>query len=253
MMSGIMIESVLSHEKVETSTIVIIDPRILFRESLLCQIQMKGDAPNVLGVCTVTHWQQVAPAHPGASVIVIAATHRRVAQMRSELDTLAIISPGVPVILLSEIEDDHQVTEAMRRGLRGFIPMTSSLKVAQSAIALVLAGGRFVPSELLCAIPAPQVPEPRGADAVRLTEREAAVLGGLQIGKPNKVIAYELNMCTNTVKVHVRNIMKKLQAKNRTELAYLVNTRGVVSSAPHLGGAWFHARPLAEHAAAQPS
>jgi DNA-binding NarL/FixJ family response regulator len=48
---------------------------------------------------------------------------------------------------------------------------------------------------------------------------EVAVIRALQQGKPNKVIAYELNMCESTVKVHVRNLMKKMKAKNRTDLA----------------------------------
>jgi DNA-binding NarL/FixJ family response regulator len=52
-----------------------------------------------------------------------------------------------------------------------------------------------------------------------VTAREAAVIRALQQGKPNKVIAYELNMCESTVKVHVRNLMKKMKAKNRTDLA----------------------------------
>ena len=42
--------------------------------------------------------------------------------------------------------------------------------------------------------------------------------------KPNKIIAYELNMCESTVKVHVRAIMKKLKARNRTEVAYLYSS-----------------------------
>lgn len=41
----------------------------------------------------------------------------------------------------------------------------------------------------------------------------------IQRGKSNKIIAYELGMCESTVKVHVRRIMKKLKAKNRTEVA----------------------------------
>jgi DNA-binding CsgD family transcriptional regulator len=59
------------------------------------------------------------------------------------------------------------------------------------------------------------VPRPSGG----VTAREAAVVRALQQGKSNKVIAYELNMCESTVKVHVRNLMKKMKARNRTDLA----------------------------------
>jgi DNA-binding NarL/FixJ family response regulator len=53
--------------------------------------------------------------------------------------------------------------------------------------------------------------------------RQAAVIEALRQGKPNKIIAYELEMRESTVKVHVRNIMKKLKARNRTEVAYIGN------------------------------
>lgn len=56
-----------------------------------------------------------------------------------------------------------------------------------------------------------------------LTSRETAVAKGLRMGKANKIIAYELNMCESTVKVHVHNIMKKLKATNRTEAAYRIS------------------------------
>ncbi|WP_292232421.1 LuxR C-terminal-related transcriptional regulator [Mesorhizobium sp.] len=41
-------------------------------------------------------------------------------------------------------------------------------------------------------------------------------------GKPKKIIGYELNMCENTVKAHIRSIMKKLKATNRTQIAYRI-------------------------------
>jgi DNA-binding NarL/FixJ family response regulator len=54
----------------------------------------------------------------------------------------------------------------------------------------------------------------------RLTSRQMMVLSHLQQGKANKIIAHELNMSESTVKVHVRNIMRKMGATNRTEAAY---------------------------------
>jgi DNA-binding NarL/FixJ family response regulator len=50
-----------------------------------------------------------------------------------------------------------------------------------------------------------------------------AVIEMIRQGKANKTIAYELNMCESTVKVHVRNIMKKLRARNRTQVAFIAN------------------------------
>lgn len=58
-----------------------------------------------------------------------------------------------------------------------------------------------------------------------LTPRQLAVLKCLREGKANKVIAYELDMCESTVKVHVRNILKRLGATNRTQAVYLTFNR----------------------------
>ena len=55
------------------------------------------------------------------------------------------------------------------------------------------------------------------------TMRQAEVVQALRKGKANKIIAYELNLRESTVKVHIRNIMKKLKATNRTEVAYKIN------------------------------
>ena len=55
------------------------------------------------------------------------------------------------------------------------------------------------------------------------TLRQAEVVQALRKGKANKIIAYELNLRESTVKVHIRNIMKKLKATNRTEVAYKLN------------------------------
>jgi DNA-binding NarL/FixJ family response regulator len=56
------------------------------------------------------------------------------------------------------------------------------------------------------------------------TDRQFAVIEKLREGKANKIIAHELNMRESTVKVHIRNIMRKLRATNRTQVAYLYQT-----------------------------
>jgi DNA-binding NarL/FixJ family response regulator len=91
--------------------------------------------------------------------------------------------------------------------------------IAVEAVRFVLAGGTYVPMDCVLAT-GPDLPaSPASRPSSGVTAREAAVIRALQQGKPNKVIAYELNMCESTVKVHVRNLMKKMKAKNRTDVA----------------------------------
>jgi DNA-binding NarL/FixJ family response regulator len=104
-------------------------------------------------------------------------------------------------------------------------------EIAIAAVRFVLAGGTYAPMD--CLLPRDPtedaLSQPPTTDLV--TSRELAVIRAIQKGKSNKVIAYELNMCESTVKVHVRNVMTKLKAKNRTDVAIKAQT-GVSDALP---------------------
>jgi len=96
--------------------------------------------------------------------------------------------------------------------------MSIGFELAIEAVRFVLAGGTYVPAEcLLSAIPTRSRPIAPGYE--RGYQSRTRGCKGDPTGKSNKIIAYDLNMCESTVKVHVRHIMKKLQAKNRTDVA----------------------------------
>jgi DNA-binding NarL/FixJ family response regulator len=61
----------------------------------------------------------------------------------------------------------------------------------------------------------------------KFSPRQQEVLRRLWMGKPNKTIAYELSMCESTVKVHIRNIMKKLHVTNRTQVVVLTRPSSI--------------------------
>ena len=121
--------------------------------------------------------------------------------------------------------------QILRSGAKGYIPTSLPMGVGIEALALVRAGGVYGPvSMLLDKVPPPPsrpveiIPEPEDEEADnQFTPRQLDVIESLRRGKPNKLIAYELNMCEGTVKVHIRNIMRKLKATNRTEVAILAN------------------------------
>ena len=125
---------------------------------------------------------------------------------------------------MSDCESPEQIIQVLRSGIKGYIPTTISLEIAIQALQLVRSGGLFMPADCMMDVLAgvrstsDQAPEQHD-----FSPRQLSVARALRKGTPNKIIAYELNMCESTVKVHVRNIMKKLKAKNRTEVAYLTN------------------------------
>jgi DNA-binding NarL/FixJ family response regulator len=133
--------------------------------------------------------------------------------------------PVSPIVVLSDVEDTHQpetIRNVLNSGAHGFIPTrTTGVLIAVAALRFVKSGGTFAPlDQLLTNRSNRGVTPPEAAQQNPLTSRQTAVLSLLQQGKANKIIAYELNMSESTVKVHIRNIMRKMGATNRTQVAY---------------------------------
>ena len=127
------------------------------------------------------------------------------------------IQPGLPIIILSGEESPSQMSALLAAGAAGYIPKSSSAAVMISAIRLVLAGGIYVPSQLVNHDSA-EAERNTPADAnVQLTERQIEVLRLLAAGKPNKTICRELQMSEGTVKTHINAIFRNLGVANRTE------------------------------------
>jgi DNA-binding NarL/FixJ family response regulator len=127
-----------------------------------------------------------------------------------------------PVIVLSNVDCPEAIRDAFESGARGYIPTTdTSLDLALEIARLVRAGGTFVPPSGLALRRTGRQDPPAAewASAKPFTPRQMAVLHHLKSGKANKTIARELNMSESTVKIHLRNIMKKMNAANRTEVA----------------------------------
>lgn len=133
------------------------------------------------------------------------------------LDILKKTLPKTPVIVISAVYDRATVTTAIDLGANGFIPKTASSKVILSAIQLVLAGGIYLPAELL-----KNKEDLSGREKEelawkgKLTKRQREVMHLMAMGKSNKVIAQELNLTEGTVKLHVTAILKALNVSNRT-------------------------------------
>jgi DNA-binding NarL/FixJ family response regulator len=210
----------------ERVTTVIIEPRLLVRECLLKWMASAGGEGSVLAYATVGEWLSGWSGKKSDLLILLCTDDRPELQIAADIARLGEVGPDFRIVLLSDEEDLGRIVTALNHGVHGYIPTSLSLEVALEVLHLVRKGGMFVPASAVLSARNPhaeqKVTSPQYGD-VGLTARQAVVLDALRKGKPNKVIANELNMCESTVKVHVRNIMKKLNAKNRTEIAFRIS------------------------------
>jgi len=208
----------------EAAAIVVIEKRALVRECLArCLKAVSGHV--VISFPSVDSWTEVRN-DVSASLIVLSIVGKpNDPEPQREISRLSKPSNPLPTILVSDAEEPDQIVDAISGGARGYIPTSVPLDVLVEVMRLVKAGGTFVPASSLIAATRSNdgtMASQQNGNGL-FTARQAAVVEALRRGKANKIIAYELNMRESTVKVHIRNIMKKLKARNRTEVAFMTN------------------------------
>ena len=208
--------------------IVIIGTRALDRECLGQGLRANYSNAAVSTFASVDELRLAREDCPGISAILLSIGGLTINDpaVSASIERLKSEFPTIPFIILAESEDLAQIIAALDVGARGYIPTNVGIRVAVSAIELAIAGGIFLPASSVLSMRERLAPSDHSMRPTTgmLTTRQAAVIGALRRGKANKIIAYELGMCESTVKVHIRNVMKKLKATNRTEVAYKMDT-----------------------------
>jgi two-component system, NarL family, nitrate/nitrite response regulator NarL len=168
---------------------------------------------------------------------------------------------GTPTILFGQRSEPSQVISAIRSGARGYISALTPAEIVKHALPLVAGGGVFAPPFLYGGISERGLTGgPSGVDSslhaarreflrpheaqddVRepdsdvelaiFTDRELEVLRLLGSGLPNKLIAHHLSLKEGTVKVHMRNVMKKLKVSSRTQAALFASRHFEAEASP---------------------
>lgn len=137
------------------------------------------------------------------------------------LQFLRTKSPAVPVVVLSDSSDASIIRLACSAGVDAYIPTYLEPPTALKALSFVIAGGKFFPPESMFSS-APVVSREKTEEAsgvLRLTQRQNDIIDALKFGHSNKIIARRLNIAEATVKIHIRQIMRKLGVQNRTQIA----------------------------------
>ena len=147
------------------------------------------------------------------------------------LDGLRLLRQACPkarIVLVSASTAPDAVHEARVRGADGFLPKSASAQDILNAITCALSGQPCFPSHS-----GNSSTTPRGPHAPALTARQLDVLALLCTGKPNKVIARDLGLSENTVRVHVAAIFAQLGVNSRSAALLAAQRLGLSSAQFH--------------------
>ncbi|WUR11814.1 response regulator transcription factor [[Empedobacter] haloabium] len=222
--------------------ILLVDDHDLFREGLKLMLDNLGPEVRFAEAGTVA--EALALLRQQAPDLVLADLYMPDADGLDVLTSLREVAGPVPVVVLSSEDDPRAVRSAIGLGARGYVPKSSTGQVLLAAVGLVLAGGTYLPPNVLHengvpggwarplrggASTAPRlVPAPAPADG--LSSRQREVLLKVVQGKANKVIARELQLSEGTVKAHLSAAFRALGVRNRTQAVSVVAKVGLTSA-----------------------
>ena len=135
-----------------------------------------------------------------------------------------VANGGKPVGIISGTASRLVAEQALDAGAIGFLPKTLPVKSLINAVRFMAAGEVYAPLSFMTGKDDPSQPE-FDAD---LSVREKQVLRGLMEALSNKEIACQLELQEVTVKLHVKTLCRKLDARNRTEAAMIARDKGFV-------------------------
>jgi DNA-binding NarL/FixJ family response regulator len=195
-----------------TARVVVVESRRMFRECLAHALM------TLLPRVTIESVNSPDEVIPGPAELLLIGRDPlsgcEPEQLRDTFQILRGLSDGSPIGAYLHTHNAAVASLLVTLGAAGVVMPDASVEIVIAAVRLMIAGGTFLPPDPPAARPNESPLLSRG-----LTAREHDVFKSLSAGRANKNIAFDLQISESTVKVHLRNIMKKLHATNRTEVA----------------------------------
>lgn len=207
--------------------VVVIDPRPLARDCFVHCLEAYRAGVVIESHASIEAWRDGHPQGEKQVILYnIGSGSLLDERTAAEVNGVIGMAGACRVIILADQTDLESMLAAIACGAAGFVPPDGKFADVVEAIRIVHSGGTYLPRSSLVTLSKALAANQHSADESEdhFTERQLAVARALQRGAANKTIAYELNLCESTVKVHIRNIMRKVNATNRTQAAQRLNS-----------------------------
>jgi DNA-binding NarL/FixJ family response regulator len=201
--------------------VLCVDDHPLIRDGIVFTLHKEPDITVVAdaenGVAAVAAYQSHSPD------ITLIDLHMPRLDGIEALARIRILDPAARCIVFTTYESDAQAWRALKAGAMGYLLKTMIRTKLVDAIRTVHSGCRYIPNEV-----AAEIAQHIGLE--ELTAREIEVLRNVADGYSNKLIAARLRISENTVKGHMKSIVAKLQANDRTHAVTLAQKRGYLNA-----------------------
>lgn len=202
--------------------VVVIDTNNLFRAGLVSLLSTMGFArvDEARSVADLIRMPREAPPQ-----IVLSDLPEGLSAAINTIRQIGTWAPDTKVIFLADDIDLEILSGCYAAGASGFLLKSISRDALAQSLRLVSAGEKVFPSRLASFLSglATRIGDPQSSatmmEASNLSDREIAILRCLVNGQSNKVIAANLDIAESTVKVHLKSILRKIGARNRTQAA----------------------------------
>ena len=208
-------------------TVAIIEDNRLVREGLSGMLDELPDVQVVLAA-TSLDTSMIAQTRPQVVLLDVGLQDGNSLRLAEEIRGT---SSGSHVIVMDLLPVHEEIAEFVNVGVAGFILKDATVEDFVGTIRSVAAGARVLPPPMTATLfsqiasSAIRRGDPEAHEAVRMTQREQEVIAHIAAGRSNKEIAHELNIATDTVKSHVRNVMDKLALRSRLQIAAYAHGR----------------------------
>jgi two-component system response regulator DevR len=208
--------------------IVLVDDHAIVRQGLRSVLEREADL-RVVGEAGTSAQAMavVATARPGIVLLDLRLSPSTENEGIELCARLRQAHPGVAILVLTTVIDDHLVLEAIHKGARGYVVKEVDTSELVRAIRAVSRGESAFDSRSAAAMIRGINAETAG-EKRQLTEREHDVLRLLARGLSNRAIGRQLFISETTAKFHVCNIMRKLQVSRRAEAVYVASKEGFI-------------------------
>ncbi|MCA1551098.1 response regulator transcription factor [Bradyrhizobium sp. BRP19] len=198
---------------------LIVEDHPLFREALEGALQMVAPAAEILQATSIDGALEQAAAAAELDLILLDLSMPGTTGL-SGIIRIRKAFPRIPIVIVSGHQDPQIIAGALSLGVSGYILKSSSKQELAQSIGEVLRGAVCVPAAYRGLV-RPQRAAGPAQDLLKrlheLTPQQLRVLEMLKRGLQNKQIAFELNISETTVKVHVSDILRKLNVLSRTK------------------------------------